>query len=96
MTSNNEDGRYNMSYVGSCWYTIDRVGAVVCKEHPSKYLDIENDEHLRMVAGTIYRDITGKSLSDVGSCFVTWLFEKEMPTWEGDSLLPSEREAVES
>ena len=91
MRSDNGDGRINMSYAGSFYYTIDHYGMAICMEHPNEYLDLANYETMKTVAATIYRDITGnQDLEDLGISGASFLLEEE-PEWEGDNLMPSDR-----
>ena len=91
MRSDNGDGRINMSYAGSFYYTIDHYGMAICMEHPNEYLDLANYETMKTVAATIYRDIIGnQDLEDLGIGGASFLLEEE-PEWEGDNLMPSDR-----
>ena len=88
LNSNNNDGRYNMSYQGSHFYTIDRHGMAICKEFPNEYLNLAEYDILRGVAATIYRDITlNQDPEDLGISGASWLLEKE-PEWTGDNVFP--------
>lgn len=89
--SNNGDGRINMSYDNSYFYTVDHHGMVVCREFPNEYLDISDYEVMKTVAATIYRDITGnQNLNDEGVGWTNLLLEKE-PEWMNGNLMPSNR-----
>ena len=93
--SNNGDGRINMSYDDSYFYTIDHHGMVVCKEFPNEYLDISDYEVMKTVAATIYRDITGnQNLNDEGIGGANWLLEEE-PEWINGNLMPCDRDKVQ-
>lgn len=90
--SNNGDGRMNMSYDNSYFYTVDHHGMVVCREFPDEFLDISDYEIMKTVAATIYRDITGnQDLSDEGIGGASWLLQEE-PEWMNGNLFPWDRE----
>jgi len=94
MNSDNQDGRINMSYEDSCFYTIDHHGIAVCREFPNEFLDLSDYEVMRTVAATIYRDITGnQDLDDIGVSGASWLLQKE-PEWMNGNLFPHERQKV--
>ena len=88
--SDNGDGRINISYPGSCFYTIDHHGMSICKEHPSEYLSLKSYEQMLCIAATIYQDITGCCDDDIGR-FAAVDHLKEEPKWEESLLLPWER-----
>ena len=88
LNSNNNDGRYNMSYQGSYFYTIDHHGMAICRELPNEYLNLADYEIMKAVAATIYRDITlNQDPEDLGISGASWLLEKE-PEWTGDNVFP--------
>ena len=89
--SNNGDGRMNMSYEGSFFYTVDHYGIAVCKEFPGECLDLSDYETMLMVAGTIYKDITNCSDDDNGRAGAMEMLKDE-PEWMNGNLFPSERE----
>ena len=88
LNSDNEDGRVNMSYPGSFFYTIDHHGIAICKEFPNEYLDLSDYETMKVVAATIYRDLTSnKDLEDLGISGALYLMEEE-PDWKDENLFP--------
>ena len=90
LNSDNGDGRINMSYPGSLFYTIDHHGIAVCKEYPNEYLDLSDYSAMKSIASTIYRDITGnKDLNDIGISGALFLIEEE-PVWNGGNRFPWE------
>lgn len=96
LNSNNGDGRMNMSYMGSNFYTIDHYGIAICKEYPNEFLNLADYEMMRTVASTIYRDITMNSdLNDLGISGANMIFEEE-PEWMNGNLFPWERVKNES
>ena len=91
MRSNNGDGRMNMSYPGSYFYTIDHHGVAICREFPNEPLNLSDYETMLTVAATIYRDITGnKDQNDEGIGGASFLLEKE-PEWDYENSFPWER-----
>ena len=90
-TSDNEDGRKNLSYTGSCFYTVDRRGIANCREFPSEHLDLSDYSVLLQVAATIYKDITGCGDDDQALALGLWAFKDNEPEWMGDNLFPWER-----
>ena len=88
--SDNGDGRINMSYPGSCFYTIDHRGTAICKEYPSEFLDLSDYEKMLGVAGTIYKDITGCSDDDTGRGGAIAILQEE-PEWQDSNLFPWEK-----
>jgi len=95
LNSNNGDGRHNMSYEGSCFYTIDHGGIAICKEFPNEDLDLSDDNTLVAVAATIYSDITGTSFEDPGMEYAVGMFKYQLPEWKGENVMPHEREEQE-
>ena len=94
MNSDNGDGRMNMSYMNSYFYTIDHHGIAVCREFPNEFLDLSDYEVMLTVAATIYRDITGnQDLDDAGISGASWLLQEE-PEWMNGNLFPHERQKV--
>lgn len=90
LNSDNGDGRVNMSYPGSHYYTIDHHGMAICKEFPNEYLNLSDYETMKVVAATIYRDITlNQDLDDIGISGALYLMPEE-PEWRGGNLFPWE------
>ena len=87
-TSNNQDGRYNISYKGSCYYTIDHYGVAICKEFPNELLDLSDYETMKRVAATICKDINGDDVPGLGDA-LWWV--KEEPEWTGACVLASDQ-----
>ena len=88
LNSDNGDGRVNMSYPGSYYYTIDHHGMAICKEFPNEYLDLSDYETMKVVAATIYRDLTlNQDLDDLGISGALYLIQEE-PEWRGGNLFP--------
>lgn len=94
LNSDNGDGRINMSYPGSCFYTIDHHGIAICKEFPNEHLDLSSYDSMKIIASTIYRDITlAKDLDDTGISGALLMIEEE-PAWSGGNLFPWERSST--
>ena len=89
--SSNGDGRKNMSYKGSCFYTIDRRGVANCREFPSEWLDLSDYSVMLRVAATIIQDVTGCADDDEGLLRAMHYFKNYEPEWMGDNLFPWER-----
>ena len=90
-TSDNEDGRRNVSYEGSCFYTVDRRGIACCRDYPGEFLDLSEFDTLVRVARTIYQDITGCGDDDKGLALALWAFSNSEPDWKDENLFPWER-----
>ena len=90
LNSDNGDGRVNMSYPGSFFYTIDHHGMAICKEFPNEYLNLSDYETMKVVASTIYRDLTlNQDLDDLGISGALYFLQEE-PEWNGGNLFPWE------
>ena len=93
--SDNKDGRMNIDYEGSCFYTIDHHGIAVCRESPNEYFNLADYDELCATAETIYRDVAGKHDKADPGIYGTYLELFNEPRWTGLNAFPSEDNQTE-